>query len=142
MADTHDTSSQIATKARNLTVFDDNDEFAGAAQVFTTQRGVEVEAIKNAMNPRSEDDTWTEEELEADMRTRGYVRCHGRCKGAFKHKSEFSTDERNPGRLYCKSYCKECEAGKIHRKRVANHDVQATQRYEYRKRRVKRKRKG
>jgi hypothetical protein len=136
-----DTSSLITTGARNLTVLDDNDEYAGAAQTFGQDRATEMAAIENTLNPQPDDTTpFDFDELVDDMKSRGYVWCNGRCQN-FKHKSEFSTDDRNPGRLGCQSYCKECMAARDRRKRVAllPRDVQAQQRYEYRARKKKRK---
>lgn len=136
-----DTSSMITTGARNLTVFDDTDDFAGAVQQFGSERATERDAIDAAMNPSTGDAApFDFDDMVADMKSRGYVWCNGRCQ-TFLHHSEFSIDERNPGRLYRQSYCKACMAARDHRKRVAllPRDVQATQAYEYRARKKKKR---
>lgn len=133
-----DTSSMITTsQARSFTVLDDEGEYAGAAQQFSTARQTEVEAVENVTNPQRHDEL-TDEEIEAEMLARGYVRCQGRCHGAFKHHSDFTRDERNIERLHCHVYCKQCRAEYEQRKRAALHSVQAVVRYEYRQRKKKR----
>jgi hypothetical protein len=134
-----DTSSLITTGPRTSVVFDDNDDFAGGVQVFGAERETEAAAIAAIANPQTDDDA-DDDALVAAMLEKDMVWCHGRCQ-SFKHKSLFSVDERNTGRLECKSYCKQCEAARFHGKYAAQRQTQATMRYEYRQRKDK-KRKG
>lgn len=135
-----DTSSLITTGARSFPVFDDTGDYAGSAQTFGQERSVEQAAIEAAMNPQSNTDAVDFDALCAAMLEKEMVWCHGRCQ-TFKHKSLFSTDERNIERLQCHVYCKECRARMDYRKRTAllPHDVQAQQRYEYRQRKAKKR---
>lgn len=133
-----DTSSLITTGARSFPVFDDTGDYAGSAQTFGQERSVEQAAIEAAMNPQSDGDAVDFDALCAAMLEKEMVWCHGRCQ-TFKHKSLFSTDERNTERLQCHVYCKECRATMEHRKRQALHPTQATVRYEYRQRREKKR---
>lgn len=106
------------------------------------RRPAEVEAARAIVNPVLPR-PYSDDELEADMKTRGFVRCMGRCKGAFRHKDEFREEEKNSHRLGCYSYCRECEATMRQRKRAVLHPAQAAVRYEYQARKQKRKkRKG
>lgn len=134
-----DTSSMITTGARNLTVFKDNDDFAGAVQRFGEERRTEVDAIDAAMNPKPDPDEIDWDDLVEAMRDMGMEWCNGRCQ-TFKDKTLFSLDERNKYRG-CKSYCKECEARRDFGKRTAllSRDVQAQQAYEYRARKKKKR---
>lgn len=139
-----DTSSMIVTGARNLTVFDDTGDFAGAAQQFGQDRQTERDAIDAAMTPPAGDTApFDFDDMVVDMKTRGYVWCNGRCQ-TFLHHSEFSIDERNPGRLYRQSYCKACMSRMIQGKRQVNARGQRSDGYRYQARKKKRrgKRKG
>lgn len=136
-----DTSSMITTGARSSPVFDDNGEFDVGVQVFGEERQVEQAAIEAVMNPQTDDDERDFEALVEAMLEKEMVWCHGRCQD-FRHKSLFSVDERNTGRLNCQSFCKECVAGMVHRKRTATHQTQAVMRYEYRQRKEKKRNRG
>lgn len=104
-----DTSSLITTGARTFSVFDDNDDYAGSAQVFGAERAVEVAAIEAAMNPTPDTDEQDFKTLCAEMLKIGMVWCHGRCQ-RYRHFSEFTVDTKNTERLSCHSFCKECRA--------------------------------
>lgn len=104
-----DTSSMITTGARNLTVLDDTGDYAGAAQTFGQDRDTEMKAIDNVLNPDADVATLTREELVTVMLSKGMVWCNGRCQ-RFRHFSEFSVDVKNPDRLMCHSFCKECRS--------------------------------
>lgn len=135
----NDTTGYITTGAKNVPVFDDTGEFGGTAQVFTSVRSTEAAAEEAILNPQS-DEEQDFEALVVAMLEKDMVWCHGRCQ-TFKHKSLYSADERNPGRLNCKSYCRECEARRDYRKRTAllPPDAQAQQRYEYQARKQKKR---
>lgn len=98
-----DTSSLITTGARTFAVFDDTGEYAGSAQTFGQERHVEQAAIEAAMHPQSEGGDVNFDALTAAMLEKEMVWCHGRCQ-TFRHRSLFSTDERNTGRLECQSF--------------------------------------
>lgn len=139
----HDKTSYISLPPRTVPVdygdsgAPDGDGVDGV-QASLSLRSTEAAAIDAILHP---DDPahMDEDEFEAYMLARGFVRCMGRCKGAFKHKSEFSPDERNTGRLNCQSVCKKCAAIMAHRKRAATRQTEALIRYEYRQRRGKKK---
>lgn len=132
-----DTTSQITTSARNLTVLDDAGDFAGAAQQFMTERSTEVEALEHYENPSPLPGRRTVEQHALDMLRQGKVLCL-RCQ-TFKYAYLFTKVEGNPERLNCYSYCRKCASEKIQGKRQVLRNGQRSEGYRYQERRKKRR---
>jgi hypothetical protein len=132
----NDTTSHITTGAKNVPVFDDAGEFGGTAQVFTSVRSTEAAAEEAIRNPQSEDFSF--EALVQAMLEKGMVWCQ-RCE-TFKDVTLFPKDERNPGRLYCQSFCLQCVSEQMQTKRQIWRNGVRSEGYRYQARKAKRRR--
>lgn len=132
-----DTSGMITTGARSLAVFDDTGEIAGSVQDFGDSRHVEDAAIEAAMNPQSDDGEQDFEDLQRAMLEKDMVYCQ-RCQ-AFKETTLFPKDERNPGRLYCQSFCLQCVSEQMQTKRQIWRNGVRSEGYRYQQRKAKRR---
>lgn len=131
-----DTSSMITTGARTFPVFDDTGEFAGSAQTFGQERDTETKALSAVMNP-TPDDEQDFEDLQRAMLDKEMVWCQ-RCE-TFKDVALFPKDERNPGRLYCQSFCLKCVSEQMQTKRQIWRNGVRSEGYRYQARKAKRR---